>query len=413
LPNQTEHSTEHSEDSGTLPAPELNPLLNPVLGQNMGRWAEVYFTNPPEKREQAVLELLRELEAKEPAQDDQSGATPAWPQESLARPVTTPMQPENIQPMPIKVRCRTCGRELPASQKYCGMCGARQAVAETIAPLEVASFQPVVEDRQTQPAPQGWRESQPSAAARDSYEPRLPRNEFSLFQTADTADYHDDGDDEIFSYAAPTRSYRVYIGTVLAIVILALGYMAWRSAQATSQTAHVESQAPPPVATQAAPATPEAAPTTSQPEAADRKATADKEPVSAAPGAADGSSAPKPRSAEKTSPVEKPNAASDAEKWTQLNTEAGNGSQELAMALRYLNGVEGERVNKAEAAKWLWKAMAKHNGAATLLLADLYLKGEGVSKNCDQARVLLDSAARAGMKQAGERLRYLQAFGCE
>jgi TPR repeat protein len=197
-------------------------------------------------------------------------------------------------------------------------------------------------------------------------------------------------------------------------VILALGYMAWRSAQATSQTAHVESQAPPPVATQAAaPATPEAAPTTSQPEAADRKATADKEPVSAAPGAADGSSAPKPRSAEKTSPVEKPNASSDAEKWTQLDTQAGNGSQELAMALRYLNGVEGERVNKAEAAKWLWKAMAKHNGAATLLLADLYLKGEGVSKNCDQARVLLDSAARAGMKQAGERLRYLQAFGCE
>ena len=223
MPNQTEHSTEHSEEPGTLPAPELNPLLNPVLGQNMGRWAEVYFTNPPEKREQAVLELLRELEAKEPAQDDQSGATPSWPQESLARPVTTPMQPENIQPMPIKVRCRTCGRELPASQKYCGMCGARQAVAETIAPLEVASFQPVVEDRQTQPAPQDWRESQPSSAARDSYEPRLPRNEFSLFQTADTADYHDDGDDEIFSYAAPSRSYRVYIGIVLAIVILATG----------------------------------------------------------------------------------------------------------------------------------------------------------------------------------------------
>ena len=77
MPNQTEHSTEHSEDHGTLPAPELNPLLNPVLGQNMGRWAEVYFTNPPEKREQAVLELLRELEATEPPQGHQTGAKPA------------------------------------------------------------------------------------------------------------------------------------------------------------------------------------------------------------------------------------------------------------------------------------------------------------------------------------------------
>jgi TPR repeat protein len=43
----------------------------------------------------------------------------------------------------------------------------------------------------------------------------------------------------------------------------------------------------------------------------------------------------------------------------------------------------------------------------------LYLKGDGVSKNCDQARVLLDSAARAGVKDAGERLRHLQAFGCD
>jgi TPR repeat protein len=41
------------------------------------------------------------------------------------------------------------------------------------------------------------------------------------------------------------------------------------------------------------------------------------------------------------------------------------------------------------------------------------LKGDGVSKNCDQARVLLDSAARQGMAGAGERLRNLQAFGCQ
>ena len=49
-------------DVNTLPDPELNPLLNPLLAAHMGRWAEVYFTNPPEKREQAISDLLRELE---------------------------------------------------------------------------------------------------------------------------------------------------------------------------------------------------------------------------------------------------------------------------------------------------------------------------------------------------------------
>jgi len=44
-----------------LPDPELNPLLNPLLAAHMGRWAEVYFTNPPEKRAEAVSELVREL----------------------------------------------------------------------------------------------------------------------------------------------------------------------------------------------------------------------------------------------------------------------------------------------------------------------------------------------------------------
>jgi TPR repeat protein len=78
-----------------------------------------------------------------------------------------------------------------------------------------------------------------------------------------------------------------------------------------------------------------------------------------------------------------------------------------------LNGTNGQGRNNSEAAKWLWKAIAKHNAEASLLLSDLYLKGEGVSKNCDQARVLLDSAVLRGVKDAGTRLRHLQAFGCQ
>ena len=89
---------------------------------------------------------------------------------------------------------------------------------------------------------------------------------------------------------------------------------------------------------------------------------------------------------------------------------AGNGAAEYATAERYLNS---QPRDSAEAAKWLWKAIGKHNGPAALALADLYLKGDGVSKNCDQARVLLDSAARRDMAGAGDRLRNLRAFGCQ
>lgn len=46
----------------TLPDPRLNPMINPRLGKNLGRWASVYYTTPPERRDQAVLELVRELE---------------------------------------------------------------------------------------------------------------------------------------------------------------------------------------------------------------------------------------------------------------------------------------------------------------------------------------------------------------
>jgi TPR repeat protein len=90
----------------------------------------------------------------------------------------------------------------------------------------------------------------------------------------------------------------------------------------------------------------------------------------------------------------------------------GNGSEELATAQSYLNGSNGPR-NPSAARDWLWKAIAKRNGEATILLSDLYLKGDGIPKNCDQARVLLDAAARNGRKDAVDRLRNMQAFGCQ
>jgi TPR repeat protein len=89
-----------------------------------------------------------------------------------------------------------------------------------------------------------------------------------------------------------------------------------------------------------------------------------------------------------------------------------SGAVELAMAEKYLNGdADGSR-NAFGAVPWLWKAVGKGNVQAAMTLSDLYLRGDGVAKNCDQARVLLDSAARKGEKAAADRLRNLQSFGC-
>jgi TPR repeat protein len=90
-----------------------------------------------------------------------------------------------------------------------------------------------------------------------------------------------------------------------------------------------------------------------------------------------------------------------------------NGAEELAIAQRYLNGSNGQKRDASLAAEWLWKAFAKQNEDAAVLLSDLYLKGDGVAKNCDQARVLLNAAARKGRKDATDRLSQMQSSGCE
>jgi hypothetical protein len=408
----------------------------------MGRWAEVYFTSPPEKREQAVLELVRELEEKNPPPGGRFAATDRPQPEPASEPVFPPESQNRIPPM--MARCEACGRELPASQRYCGMCGAPQRRNEAVADVHVADL--VIEDQQIEDSSQssrlGSRESQYGSLGPDVYEPRSTTNELSLFQTGPEGDYRDDRNDEIFSYAPPSRPYRIYVGVALAIMIFALAYMAWRSAQATSQSSHVESQAPPAAAQPDAstPAPPDSAktssPDTEKAGAAEHAPAANQQPP-APPGPVQATEpagaktseakasavAPRPTRARptpaRTSPARpspaRPTSArpTPASKNPPAESLTGNGAEELGIAQRYLNGTDGERRNSAEGAKWLWKAMAKHNTRSMLLLADLYLKGDGVSKNCDQAHVLLDSAARGGVREAGERLRHLQAFGCQ
>jgi TPR repeat protein len=89
----------------------------------------------------------------------------------------------------------------------------------------------------------------------------------------------------------------------------------------------------------------------------------------------------------------------------------GNGATELAQAEVYLNGKNGPRDTTA-AARLLWQAVGKENTGAILLLSNMYMIGEGVPKNCDQARVLLYAAARKHVVQAADKLRDLERSGC-
>ena len=404
-----------SDGPGTLPAPELNPLVNPVLGQHMGRWAEVYFTAPPEKREQAVLELLRELQG-EPVPVD--AAPPAFMPETSARVPEAP---------PVPVRCPWCGRENPASHRFCGMCGksvAEPATAGRHSDIHIADLH--ITDEEI--APNLNRTSFDRSSFNGASQLREPalranenrgRNQDPIFYQERDLNRHDldprDLDDEIFHYPPASRSYGVLLGLALVVALLAIGYVVWRSTYGAPQ-AHDASQASPAVAA-TEPAAQPPAPDPVPPAVSKLAETASASPAS--PPAATSEGPPtnertgahvrgrKPASAK---PVR---AFAAAEKNPTPDSAAGNGAEELTMAQQYLNGTSGQGRNRAEGAKWLWKAVSKHNAEATLLLADLYLKGEGVGKSCDQAHILLDAAARQGIKGAGDKLRHLQAFGCQ
>jgi zinc-ribbon domain len=61
--------------------------------------------------------------------------------------------------------------------------------------------------------------------------------------------------------------------------------------------------------------------------------------------------------------------------------------------------------------EWLWKATAKGNPDAPLQLAELYVTGDGVPRSCEQAMVLLKTAALGNNARACNRLASLYTTG--
>lgn len=79
------------------------------------------------------------------------------------------------------------------------------------------------------------------------------------------------------------------------------------------------------------------------------------------------------------------------------------GQTEYQRAENYLNG-KGVDKDPAEAAEWFWRSLEAGNTTAALPLADLYLQGNGVSRSCTQARILLDAAAQKNNQEAIHKL---------
>lgn len=88
-----------------------------------------------------------------------------------------------------------------------------------------------------------------------------------------------------------------------------------------------------------------------------------------------------------------------------------SGSAEYAQAIQLLH--DGSATDTSEAVRLLWISVEKGNPNAELTLAELYWRGQGVARNCDQTGILLGAAARKGNVDAQRRLRQFRQQGCD
>jgi len=122
---------------------------------------------------------------------------------------------------------------------------------------------------------------------------------------------------------------------------------------------------------------------------------------------ASNSKAASPRPATQPAPTapEKPKAAN-----SPTRDEDQQVAKKVAPGGLELNKAKNASDTAAEAA-WLWKATAKGNPDAPVQLADMYIKGDGVARSCEQAVVLLKTAAIKDNARACNRLASLYATG--
>ncbi len=113
---------------------------------------------------------------------------------------------------------------------------------------------------------------------------------------------------------------------------------------------------------------------------------------------------PKPESvASATKPPAAKVALTEPPTASKPGSKAQPGQQELAKAM--------QASDPAAAAIWLWKSTSRGNPEAPVRLADMYIRGKGVARSCEQALVLLRAQAAKEDAPARNRLAALYANG--
>jgi hypothetical protein len=94
-----------------------------------------------------------------------------------------------------------------------------------------------------------------------------------------------------------------------------------------------------------------------------------------------------------------------------IGSEPGSGQEEFNEAREMLKGDHRHR-DLSKAVDLLWAGVRKGYVPAEVTLADLYRRGDGVAKNCDQAQVLLVAASKKGSPEARQMLEQMAEQGC-
>jgi hypothetical protein len=68
--------------------------------------------------------------------------------------------------------------------------------------------------------------------------------------------------------------------------------------------------------------------------------------------------------------------------------------------------------NQGDSVEALWGGVQSGSVSAEMTLAERFAHGEGVNKNCDQAKVLMKAAADRGNREARLRLYQMETAGC-
>ena len=201
------------------------------------------------------------------------------------------------------------------------------------------------------------------------------------------------------------RSRRVWLATVV-VLLAGAGFAGWRSLARTgngsvagikmeAQKLWQDIRSKPAEAPPAPPAIPA--------DTATKMKAVVEEPAKAPPQAAAADSNLIPPSNETEPPLARHTSVPSAKSPDTAAKQPVLGAEEVTKA--------NNASDSAAAAAWLWKATAKGNPDAPVRLADRYIKGDGVPRSCEQALVLLKTAATKENAAARNRLAALYTSG--